>query len=151
MPTTIHGMEGTPTYSSWAAMKQRCMNPRNEKFKDYGGRGITVCGRWMWFENFLADMGAKPTGKTLDRIDNDSGYSPSNCRWATPTEQANNQRRDKLRADNPHRITGVSWDAKRAQYQVTICTKGKQRALGRTSDFFEACCIRKSAELRFFS
>jgi hypothetical protein len=77
---------------SWAAMIQRCTNPNNNAYHRYGGRGIKVCKRWHRFEYFLADMGRRPTGKTLDRINNDGNYSPANCQWATKKQQANNQR-----------------------------------------------------------
>jgi hypothetical protein len=88
-----HGMFGTPTYRSWLHMKERCTNSRCHAYASYGGRGITVCERWSAsFENFLADMGKRPDGKTLDRIDNDGNYEPSNCRWATASEQRRNQR-----------------------------------------------------------
>lgn len=75
-------------------MKKRCTEPNHEKYPNYGGRGITVCERWMHsFENFLEDMGERPEGTTLDRKENDKGYFPDNCRWATPLEQRHNQRR----------------------------------------------------------
>lgn len=89
---TRHGMVGTPTYSTWSNMKTRCSNPNSDRYKFYGARGIKVCRRWLNFENFYADMGARPEGKTLDRIDNGRGYCKSNCRWATPKEQCRNRR-----------------------------------------------------------
>lgn len=86
----------TPTYSVWTNMKTRCLNRRNAAYPLYGGRGIKVCERWMKFENFLADMGDKPEGKSLDRIDVNGNYEPGNCRWATANEQARNQRTTRL-------------------------------------------------------
>lgn len=81
------------TFVSWACMRGRCKYPSDKQWKYYGGRGITVCERWESFENFLADMGERPPGRTLDRIDTDKGYGPTNCKWSTPLEQRANQRR----------------------------------------------------------
>lgn len=91
----IHGMFGTPTYKTWAAMKERCANKNSASWKYYGARGITFCKRWIRFENFLADMGEKPRGMTLGRKDNDGPYSPQNCEWQTLTQQNRNYSRNR--------------------------------------------------------
>ena len=93
----------TGTYLSWDTMIQRCSNPKNTNFPNYGGRGITVCERWRSFENFLADMGERPTGLTIERNNTNGNYEPGNCSWVTRKQQLNNQRRNVI----------VEWDGKR--------------------------------------
>lgn len=87
-----HGKSNTKIYYIWADMVGRTTRPTHARYSDYGGRGITVCDRWRDFANFYADMGDRPEGRSLDRIDNDRGYSPDNCRWATAVEQRANRR-----------------------------------------------------------
>ena len=91
---TTHGQCGSPEYRCWVGMLQRCTNPKVRNWKNYGGRGIRIDDpRWLKFVNFFADMGVRPNGMSLDRIDNEKGYSKSNCRWATASEQNKNRRR----------------------------------------------------------
>lgn len=92
---TRHGRQ-SPTYSTWASMHERCRNPNHVAYHRYGLRGVTVCTRWAEFENFLADMGERPDGLTLDRRESSQGYSTDNCRWATPKQQMRNRSVQKL-------------------------------------------------------
>jgi hypothetical protein len=90
---------------SWYAMKQRCLNPKATGYARYGGRGITVCARWLGFAAFFADMGPRPEGMSIDRIDGDGNYEPGNCRWATLKIQQQNRRMELMTRDNQGRFT----------------------------------------------
>lgn len=92
LPVT-HGKSRTPEYWAWLAMKQRCSNPKHPAYRHYGGRGIQVCERWARFENFINDMGKRPKGCELERVNNNKGYEPGNCTWAKRPQQMRNTRR----------------------------------------------------------
>jgi hypothetical protein len=100
---------GDLTYHIWTSLRQRCENPKDRKFMDYGGRGIYVCQRWSVFENFLADMGEKPLGMSIDRVDNSGPYSPDNCRWAIQKTQARNQRRNLMLTIDGDSACAAAW------------------------------------------
>ena len=90
----IHGMIKTPTHNSWTSMKARCLNQADTNYKFYGAKGVSVCDRWLEFTNFLEDMGERPEGKTLDRINPFGNYEPENCRWADLQTQHQNTRKN---------------------------------------------------------
>lgn len=99
-------------HRAWESMLQRCRNPRDKGYPNYGGRGIRVCHRWLVFENFLADMGQAPEGLTLERVDNFGDYEPSNCKWASAVEQANNRRNNQVLVSNGEALTISQWSAR---------------------------------------
>lgn len=142
-----HGKSGTPEYTAWCRMRQRVMDRNSRDYKDYGGRGIKICSRWLEsFQYFYDDMGDKPTfSHSLDRIDNDGNYEPSNCKWSTKTEQALNRRP----RGNKSGYLGVYWDKTMLKYQAMMTHNKKHIHLG----FFEEpevaamCVLSAKAQL----
>lgn len=118
--TTTHGLSKTTEYYSWNAMICRCTHKTHPSYKNHGARGIRVCTRWLKFENFLADMGKKPKGTTLEREDNDGDYRKSNCKWATRKEQQNNLRVNRRISFNGKSRTVAQWARKLGISDQTI-------------------------------
>lgn len=134
-----HGLRHTPEYNSWYGMKERCYDSSRLSYNKYGGRGIRVCDRWLTsFSNFIEDMGKRPDGYSLDRIDNNGNYEPSNCRWSPRYIQQVNQG---MRSDNTSGAKGVYWDKSRKKWEVKIGRK----YYGRFDDFEEAKRVRSDA------
>jgi len=106
---TKHGMFGTPTYKSWEGMLARCRKKNNIGYKSYGGRGITVCDKWLTFEGFYEDMGDRPKDMTLDRIDNNGNYCKENCRWADRITQQNNKNNNHILSCHGKTQTLTQW------------------------------------------
>lgn len=122
MPLT-HRKTFTPEYASWKAMRNRCNYKGNKSYSYYGGRGITVCERWDSFVNFLADMGSKPEGYTLDRIDVNGNYEPSNCRWASKSQQLRNTSRAKVATLNGKTQSIHDWVKELGLKYTTVKTR----------------------------
>lgn len=140
-----HGKTDTPAYKSWEAMKRRCLNKNQLSYSRYGGRGITICDRWMSFENFLADMGERPTGMSIERKDNDKGYNANNCIWGTVEQQARNKG---LRKNNQTGVIGI-YQRETGKFVASIRYAGRQLYLGQFNSLDEASKIRQQAEKRY--
>lgn len=108
--TATHGLSKTPEYKTWKGMRYRCINPNEPNYKYYGGRGISVCKRWQTFENFISDMGKRPTPKhTIDRINNMGNYTPKNCKWSTHAEQMRNTRANRMFTHEGKTMCAKDW------------------------------------------
>lgn len=122
-----HNRSGTKTYFAWRSMRQRCYNSSDAAYANYGGRGIRVCDSWIDnYDAFVSDMGEAPPNMSLDRIDNDKGYSKDNCRWATVSDQLNNQRRSKLLVIDGRCQTQAEWAAEKGLSQDTVAKRLKR-------------------------
>ena len=145
---STHRKTKSSEFRVWQQMIQRCDNPKTHRYDAYGGRGIKFCMRWLSFENFLEDMGPRPSMKhTLDRRDNDGDYEPSNCRWATKSQQARNRRAN---IANPSGIVGVSWHTIGKKWQARIWGDGKSVHLGLFPTAQRAAEVRKLAEREYW-
>lgn len=118
-----HGLKHKKSYSIWVDMLRRCNKKDHRAYKDYGGRGIKVCKRWHSVEKFYKDMGEKPEGLTLDRVDNNKGYNKKNCRWATNEEQANNRRDNVFITAFGQTMTVAQWSRKVSVNETTIARR----------------------------
>jgi len=122
-----HGMRRTPEYASWASMKNRCLCKTSKRYAEWGGRGIKIHSSWVdSFEQFFRDMGPRPKGTTIDRIDNSGHYEPGNCRWATPIEQSNNQRSTRRLTVNGVTKTVTEWSVFLKITRATIANRLKR-------------------------
>lgn len=143
-----HGLRKHPLYPTWCAMKARCSNPNHEDYHNYGGRGITVCDRWInSFENFYEDMGERPEGMSLDRIDVNGNYCKDNCRWASKSVQTFNQR---TLLTNTSGRTGVTYRKETDKWRAIITYNKHRFNLGTFETFEEAVAAREAAELKYY-
>ena len=125
------GKRPSPAYQSWASMKARCLNKAHADYPAYGGRGITICQSWLSFDAFFSDMGPREKGQSIERIDNERGYEPGNCRWATNIEQARNTRKNRavVRSDGLS-FGSISEAAEKTgaqRHSIMNCCKGRQK------------------------
>lgn len=133
-----HNMSKTRIYHIWINIIRRCTDPSNGSYHNYGGRGITVCERWLEFDNFYADMGDRPERHTLDRLDNNAGYSPDNCAWRTYKEQANNTRNNLLVTWEGETKTPAQWAEDIRLSSIGICSSLLRHRIAKSWSIEEA-------------
>lgn len=144
-----NGLWKHPLHKTYEMMIDRCYNEKSISYRYYGARGISVCDEWRNnFVQFIQDMGGRPHGMTLDRIDSHGNYEPSNCRWSTHTIQMRNKGIDKR---NKSGVTGVSWLPSHNKWAAYISIDKKQVKLGSFDNVIDAISCRKSAELKYWS
>ena len=140
----LHGLKGHKLYGTWRQMVQRCTNSKHKNYKNYGGRGIIICEEWLDIKKFIAwaeSTHPNIEGYTLDRIDNDKGYNPDNCRWADRITQAVNKR---IQKSNTSKILGVSWTSRDKRWVAQISHRGKKVWLGQFISIEDAIEARNS-------
>lgn len=121
--TKTHGLSNSPEYRVWNAMVERCSNPKNIGYENYGGRGIKVCERWMKFSNFISDMGRRPLGGTIERENNNGDYEPANCSWNTHAQQSLNKRTNRVLVIDGQSMTCSQWADKIGIGRSTLCVR----------------------------
>lgn len=144
---TTHGLTGSPTHSTWNNMIQRCTNEKSNQYVDYGERGISVTEKWRKFDGFLEDMGIKPEGMTLERVDVNGNYCKENCIWADRYTQSVNRRKFK---NNKSGKTGVYWNKRSDKWAARITVNAVDIFLGYYEDLELAIHVREEAELKYF-
>ena len=148
-----HGLTGTPTYNSWRSMRNRCEYPYTNGYRNYGGRGIRVCERWLNIVNFVEDMGLRPVGHVLDRKNVDGNYEPLNCRWITHLESSRNKRivvvpyisgePDKVRRQKINRAWCRAHPERRSESKREYYLRYKARILEKSKRYYAANRMRK--------
>lgn len=145
-----HGMHGTPIHNTWSGIIERCFNKNSKDYKNYGGRGISVCDRWLFFPNFYEDMGDRPPHRSIERVNNNDGHYPANCKWGTATEQARNTR---LHPKNTSGVAGVRRSptgCKSKPWAVDIGVDGRLKYLGVYATIKEAAKARRAGEIKYW-